>query len=61
MRYPFPAEEMDELESKVCNDDIGKPQIGVNPAFVKLFTKMLKKDHTKRPDIEEIIYSNEFQ
>ena len=52
---------MDELESKVCNADIAKHPVGVTGAFVKLFTKMLKKDHTKRPDIEEIIYSTEFQ
>ena len=61
LRYPFPADEMLELESKVCNDEVAKPPFGVHPPFVRLFTKMLKKDHTKRPDIEEIIYSNEFQ
>ena len=60
LKYPFPANELDELEKKVINDKIQRVPNGVNKDFAELFTKMLKKDPTKRPTIEEIIYSDVF-
>ena len=60
LQYPFPANELDELEKKVLNDKIQRVPNGVNKEFVEMFTKMLKKDPTKRPTIEEIIYSDVF-
>lgn len=61
LQYPFPANELDELEKKVLNDKIQRVPNGVNKDFVELFMKMLKKDPSKRPTIEEIIYSDVFQ
>lgn len=60
-KYPFPAKEMDELEKKVLNDPIQKIPNNVTKEFKDLITKMLKKDASKRPTIEEIIYSDVFQ
>ena len=61
LKYPFPATELKELEQKVLNEKLEKYPNGVNSEFIDLFTKMLKKDTTKRPCIEEIIYSDLFQ
>ena len=61
LKYPFPATELDELEDKVLNQKIDKYPNNVNSDFVDLFNKMLKKDISKRPCIEEIIYSDVFQ
>ena len=61
LQYPFPANELDELEKKVLNDKIQRVPNGVNKDFIELFMKMLKKDPSKRPTIEEIIYSDVFQ
>ena len=52
---------MDELEKKVLNDPIQKIPNNVTKEFKDLITKMLKKDPSKRPTIEEIIYSDVFQ
>jgi len=35
-------------------------QLNVNKEFKDIINKMLKKDPTKRPSIEEIIYSDIF-
>lgn len=61
LKYPFPANELLELEKKVINDKIDKHPNGVSKDFVDIFTKMLKKDPSKRPCIEEVIYSDVFQ
>jgi serine/threonine protein kinase len=60
LQYPFPATELKELERKVLNDKMQKHPNWVNSEFVELFSKMLKKDPTKRPTIEEIILSDVF-
>ena len=60
LNYPFPATEMEELERKVLNEKIAKYPNDVSRDFIDLFSKMLKKDHTKRPIMEEIIYSDIF-
>ena len=60
LKYPFPATELEELEDKVLNQKIDKYPNNVNSDFVDLFNKMLKKDVSKRPCIEEIIYSDVF-
>jgi NIMA (never in mitosis gene a)-related kinase len=61
LKYPFPATELEELEKKVLNDKPEKYPNGVNSEFIDLFTKMLRKEASKRPCIEEIIYSDIFQ
>ena len=60
LKYPFPATQLEELEKKVLNDKIAPVQNNVNKDFIDLFNKMLKKDPTQRPTIEEIIYSDIF-
>jgi len=60
LQYPFPATEIEELERKVLNDKIGKYPTEVSKDFVDMCNKMLKKDHARRPCIEEIIYSDIF-
>lgn len=52
---------MDELEKKVLNDPIQKIPNVVPKEFKELILRMLKKDASKRPTIEEIIYSDVFQ
>ena len=61
LQYPFPATEMQELEDKVLNDPIQKYPNEVSRDFVTLCNMMLKKDFSKRPDIEEVIYTDAFQ
>lgn len=51
---------MEELEKKVINDKIAKYPNDVSRDFIDIFTKMLKKDLTKRLSLEEIIYSDIF-
>ena len=57
---PFPATELEELKQKVLNDPIKKFPTEVTRELVALCKSMLQKDYTKRPDIEEIIFSEVF-
>lgn len=61
LKYPFPAKEQDELMNKVLND---KPEIfpnHVSKEFQDMIKQMLRKDPSKRPCIQELIYSDTFQ
>ena len=60
-RKPFPANDKDELIEKVYNKPFSKMRSGISSPLQHLTTIMLKKDPTKRPSIEEIIMSDEFQ
>ena len=58
--YPFPADDIPELQSKIYYDQIPEPMIEINKDLINLWKEMLDKDYTKRPNIEEIIYKDEF-
>ena len=60
LRYPFPANDLEELEEKVCNNDIDKYSDQINEGFVELFTKLLNKNYKERPTISEVIYDYAF-
>lgn len=59
--YPFPANTEEELVPKVLNDKPQKFPNHVTTEFKEIILKMLKKDASKRPCIEELIYSDTFQ
>lgn len=59
-KYPFPATEIKELEKKVLEEPYQKIPNHVTKDLVNLIKKMLRKDPSKRPCIEEIIYSDVF-
>lgn len=59
--YPYPATNEEELKQKVLNDKPEKFPNHVSKEFQELINKMLRKDASKRPCIEEIIYSDLFQ
>jgi serine/threonine protein kinase len=60
-KKPFPANDKDELIEKVYNKPFNKIRSGISTPLQHLINIMLKKDPTKRPSIEEIIMSDEFQ
>lgn len=60
-KKPFPANDKEELIHKVYNQSYQKVRAGVSQAFQHLVNVMLKKDPNKRPSVEEIILSDEFQ
>ena len=60
-KKPFPATEKEELIEKVYHQPYNKIRSGISTPFQHLINIMLKKDPSKRPSIEEIIMSDEFQ
>lgn len=59
--YPFPATEEEELKNKVLTQKMEKMRTGVSHEFSVFINKMLKKEASERPTIEEIIYNDLFQ
>ena len=60
-KKPFPAKDKEELIKKVYNQPHNKIRSGISSSFQHLISIMLKKDPSKRPSVEEIIMSDEFQ
>ena len=60
-KKPFPATEKEELIYKVCNLPCDKIRNNVSRPLQQLISMMLKKDPSKRPSVEEIIMSDDFQ
>lgn len=58
---PFPANEKDELIEKVCNQPPDRIRSSISAPMQHLITIMLNKDPSKRPSVEEIIMTDEFQ
>ena len=58
--FPWPAENIEELEKKILNEPYKKIPQTVSQDLRDLIKKMLRKDQSKRPTIEEIIYSKSF-
>ena len=61
LKKPFPANKKEELIQKVFNNPYDKLRPGVNQVWAEYINKMLRKDPARRPTIEEIIFSPNFQ
>lgn len=60
LHFPFPAENIEELEQKILNQPFEKIPQSISLDIKELIKKMLNKTPIKRPTIEEIIYSKSF-
>lgn len=60
LKFPYDANDMDELENKVLKEKYSIP-ITVNKEFKSIIQKCLQKKPEQRPTIEEIIMDDVFQ
>ena len=54
-KYPYPANNMEELQSKVLKEKYQPLPVSVNKQFADIIHKCLQKKSDLRPSIEEIL------
>lgn len=62
LKHPFPAQTKEELKRKVCTEQLSKQKNSlISEELESLIHKMLSKDPSQRPSLEEIILDDNFQ